>query len=110
MFGNKEGTTILIRLYGYFESTDAARDIDDLNLVVADQRPQDRHGDSARNNIEVFDGLRGNLPNAVSCNQYLCLFAARDSLGKPHHVTAVENNASLQRRIDHNVALHFGEQ
>src|SRR5215831_19439774 len=98
MFGDKEGTTILIRLYRYFESADTARDIDDLDLVVADKRPQDRHGDRARNHVDVFDGLRCNLSNAVTRNQYPSLFAVSDLLGEPHHVTAVENNACIQRR------------
>src|SRR5262249_47481620 len=101
--------TILIRLYRYFETADAPRDIDDLDLVVADKRPQDRHRDSAGNHIDVFDGLRGNLSNAVSCNEHPRLFAARDLLGEPHHVAAIENDARIQRRIDHDVPLYFGE-
>src|SRR5689334_476958 len=95
MLGNEQGTAILIGLDRDLVGADASGEINNLDLVVADERTQDRHVDGARNDIDVFDCLRRHLSDAVTGHQNSNALPSSNLSGNPHHVSPVENDASF---------------
>src|SRR5262245_32965867 len=109
MFWNKQRTAILIRKYRDIVSTDSTGGVDDFDFIVSDERPQDRHRNSSRDHIDVFDGLGRNLPNAIPRNKYASFLSSSNLFCQPHHVASIENHTGRHRSVHHDVSLHVGE-
>ena len=66
---------------------------DDLDLVDADQRPQDRPLGGVVDGGDVLERLRGHLPQALAGGQRQGTLAPADRLGDADHQSAIDDDA-----------------
>ena len=84
--------------------------IGDFHLVHADERAQERQLCRLFNDRQVLRCLRGDLPQAIACDESPAVFAFGEFLRDADHDASVEHHAKWGRRVRHNVALNLPER
>ena len=94
---DKDRAAVLIGQDGGLEGADLFRDLDDLLLVKADQRAEDREGADLIGHGERRKGLRGHLPDALSGDQAQASGLLCQPLRDPHHIAAHDDRELVMR-------------
>ena len=84
----EDRAAILIRQGGCFKRSDLLRALDDLALIHANGRAENRHIHHRVRAAERLHRLAGDLTDGFAGNQRLRAVLAGDDLGDAHHIAA----------------------
>ena len=102
---HEERAAVRSRLRADVIRADLLGSIDDLNLVRANERAENRNlGDVIRGS-DVLEGLRGDLAKRLARDQSLRTLKLRHALRDLKHETAIHDDAERLRRLKRNLAL-----
>src|SRR5262245_5249123 len=107
---NEELTAVLVGDRGNLKSADPAGLVDDLLLVHADQRTEDRQVCRLPYSDKVFQRLRCHLAQTLPGDKRQRLFAARDALGDAQHHAAVKNYAQGPKDSSDDLPLNLSKR
>ena len=105
MLCHEDRAAILVGLDRSLVCIDLLRDLHDLLLVKTDERPVDRHGTHIVRSHEGLHRLRGNLPDALPCDQSQTAALLCDLLRYAHHIPPHDDRQLIVRALIVNVQL-----
>ncbi len=109
MPGREERAAVGVRLDGDLVGPERVGLPGDLELVHADQRPEDRHRGHLVDARQVVERLRGHLPQALAGDEGERARVAGQALRDADHQPAVDHDAERRRHRQHDFPLDLTE-
>src|ERR1051325_6281071 len=110
MFRHEKLAAVLVRHRGNLERADAPRLIDNLLLVHADERPENRQRSGLLDHGHILERLRSHLREALAGRESQRVFLPRDRLRDAQHHPAVEHDPQRSQNGGDDRSLDLAER